>query len=468
MDRYALIIDGGKVETPEYRAVINPADGSVVGQMPLATAAELDRVVDAARRAFPEWRDTSDERRKALCRAVADALEEKKEELARLLTAEQGKPLAKLGSRFEMDGAIGWTRATAELNLPIEVIEEGADGRVEVHRKPIGVVGSITPWNYPVMIGCWHVIPAIRAGNTVVIKPSPLTPLATIRMVEIMNTVLPRGVVNVITGDDDLAAEMSRHQGFDKMVFTGSTATGKKVMASAVDTLKRLTLELGGNDAGIVLPDVDIASAAEGIFWGAFLNNGQTCAALKRLYVHECVYDDVCDELVRIAGTAKTGNGLEADTVFGPVQNKAQFDHVSELVNDARANGGRVLVGGNPLGGDGYFYPITLVADVDNGVRLVDEEQFGPVLPIIRYATVDEALQKANASPFGLGGSVWSSDLAAAKALASKLECGSAWVNNHGAIQPNAPFGGVKQSGIGLEFGAEGLKEFTVVQTVFS
>lgn len=467
MSSYGLVINGEKISTTDYLDVLNPADQSVVGQMPLASTDQLDDAVRAAQAAFPAWRDLDDKERQKLCNKLADKLEAHHEELAKLITAEQGKPLVQLGSRFELDGAIGWSRATAALDLPIEVIEETPDRRVELHRKPIGVVGSITPWNYPVMIGCWHIIPALRAGNTVVIKPSPLTPLSTLRMVELFNEVLPNGVLNAVTGDDQLAAAMSAHPGFNKMVFTGSTATGKKIMASAVDSLKRLTLELGGNDAGIVLPDADPKQVAEGLFWGAFLNNGQTCAALKRLYVHADIYDAVCTEMAAIAQNVKTGPGLEEDSVFGPIQNRNQFEKVKALVDDAKACGARILTGGEPMAGEGNFYPITLVADIEQDARLVDEEQFGPALPIVKYHDIDEAVKMANASRMGLGGSVWSSDKSKAKQIANRLECGSVWINNHGAIQPNAPFGGVKQSGIGLEFGMEGLKEFTVTQTVF-
>jgi acyl-CoA reductase-like NAD-dependent aldehyde dehydrogenase len=465
---YNLIIGGAAVATATHAEVLNPSTGDVVGMMPLATSDQLDQAVAAAGLAFKTWSKTSDAERRAALHAIAAAIGEHDEELALLITLEQGKPLNGLGSRFEMGGALAWTRYTADIDLPVEVLQDSPEGRVELHRKPIGVVGSITPWNWPVMIACWHIMPAIRAGNTVVIKPSPLTPLSTIRLVEIINSVLPPGVVNVVTGENHIGAALSAHPDVAKMTFTGSTETGKKVMASAVSTLKRLTLELGGNDAGIVLPDADPETIAEGLFWGAFINNGQTCAALKRLYVHDSLYDAVCDRLVAYAQAVKVGDGQDPDSILGPVQNEMQFNKVVELVEDARANGGRVLVGGQRLNRPGYFYPITLVADVDHGVRLVDEEQFGPVLPIIRYSDIDEVIARANANPAGLGGSVWSRDPDTARRYATRLECGSVWINKHGAIQPNAPFGGVKQSGFGVEFGAEGLKEFTTIQTVLS
>lgn len=467
MEPMQLVIGGENVRTAHHREVRNPSTGEVVGLMPLATEVELNHAVRNAAAAFEDWKSRSDAERVDACRRIAAAIEANSEELARLLTLEQGKPLGGFGSRFEIGGAVAWTRHTAGIELPVEVLQDGPEGRVELRRKPIGVVGSITPWNWPVMIACWHIVPAIRAGNTVLTKPSPNTPLSTIRLVQLMNEVLPPGIVNIITGENEIGAAMSRHPGIAKITFTGSTATGRRIMEGSASTLKRLTLELGGNDAGIVLPDADPKAIAEGLFWGAFINSGQTCACLKRLYVHESIYDEVGRELAGYASNVPVGDGLAETSALGPLQNKMQFDIVSSYVEEARARGGRVLTGGNPPGGPGYFYPVTLVADVDHGCKLVDNEQFGPALPIIRYQTVEEAIAKANDSAMGLGGSVWGTNLEAAKEVAGELECGSVWINRHGMIQPNAPFGGVKQSGFGVEFGAEGLKEFTTVQTVF-
>jgi acyl-CoA reductase-like NAD-dependent aldehyde dehydrogenase len=316
------------------------------------------------------------------------------------------------------------------------------------------------------LIATWHIMPALKTGNTVIIKPSPLTPLATIRFVELANTILPPGVLNIVTGDAEVGNAISSHPDINKIVFTGSTATGKNIMSAASSNLKRLTLELGGNDAGIVLPDADIDKIAESLFISCFHNNGQTCACLKRLYVHEDIYEDVCNALVEIARTVNVGNGLEQGTEIGPIQNQAQLDKVIELTDDAIANGAKLLIGGKQRNGAGYFFPPTIFADITDGFRLVDEEQFGPVLPIIKYSSVDDVIKTANDNENGLGGSIWSSDLVLATSLAARLETGSSWVNEHGALQPDAPFGGVKQSGIGVEFGELGLEEYTSVQTI--
>ncbi len=464
---FAMTIDGQTVPSTDDFEVLNPADGTPIGRCPIASDAQLDAAIAAARRAFAGWASTDDAVRKAACHAIGASIEAHGEELAVLLSREQGKPLNGIGARFEVAGCAGWAHYTAELDLPVEILQDTDQGRVELHRKPIGVVGSITPWNWPLLIAMWHVLPAIRAGNTVVLKPSPYTSLSTLRLVELIASVLPAGVLNIVTGRNNLGQAMSEHPGIDKISFTGSTATGQRIMASVAGTLKRVTLELGGNDAGIVLPDAEPVAIAEGLFWGAFINNGQTCAALKRLYVHESIYDAVCDALTALAATVPMGDGLNEGNMLGPVQNRMQFDKVCELVDDARSAGARILTGGAPTGGDGYFYPVTLVADATDAMRIVAEEQFGPALPILRYTDVDDALARANASDVGLGGSVWSSDPAAASQIASRLECGSVWINAHGMIQPNVPFGGIKKSGMGVMFANEGLKELTTIQCVY-
>lgn len=467
MPDMGMIVDGVRVDAAATFNVFNPSTNELVGSAANATEADLDRAVAAAARAFETWSRKPDAELQSACEAVAAKIGEHAEELALLLTREQGKPLNGLGSRFEIGGAQAWAGYTAGLSLPMKVLQDNNEGRIELHRNPVGVVGSITPWNWPVMIAVWHILPAIRTGNTVVIKPSPYTPLSTVRLVELMNEVLPAGVVNVVTSDDQLAnigAAMSAHPDIRKMVFTGSTATGKKVMMSSAETMKRLTLELGGNDAGIVLPDVDPKQIAEGLFWGGFINNGQTCAAMKRLYVHEDVYDEVCEALVEFARNIPVGDGQDEGAILGPIANQMQYDKFKRLVDHAKTKG-RVLLGGEP--GEGLFFPPTLVADLTNDDPLVAEEQFGPALPIIKYSDIEEVISLANDSENGLGGSVWSKDIARAKDIARQMQCGSVWINKHGAIQPNAPFGGVKSSGLGVEFGEEGLAEYTDIQVVY-
>ncbi len=468
MIHYTATIGGKPVRGTDSLLVLNPANSAEVGRAPRLGEAELNMAVAAAREAFRNWSVAGDETLRAACAAVTAKIEEHAEELAQIVTLEQGKPLNGLGSRWEIGAAVAWARYAAGLSLPVRVLQDDELGRVELHRKPLGVVASITPWNFPVMIAVWHILPALRTGNTVVIKPSPHTPLSTLRLVEIMNEVLPAGVVNVVTGDDqgyNLGAAMSAHPDIRKVVFTGSCATGKAVMRSAAETMKRLTLEMGGNDAAIVLGDVVPETIAEGLFWSAFINNGQTCAAMKRLYVHESVHDAVCESLAAYARKVSVGDGMLETSSLGPVQNHAQFNKVSKLVADARKRG-RVLAGGEP--GEGLFFPPTIIAGLNNGDLLVDEEQFGPALPIIRFSDVDEAVAMANDSSNGLGGSVWSANADTAKDIAKRMECGSVWINKHGAIQPNIPFGGIKSSGLGVEFGEEGLQEYTDIQAIFS
>jgi len=469
MTTYSLMSGGEKLATTDTFSVINPSTMATVGESPKATAENLNTIIKEAKKAFSSWSAVPYAKRQQYLTQIADALETHSQELANIITQEQGKPIgASLGSMFEMGGAVAWTRYTASLELPVKVLQDDANGRIELHRRPIGVVASITPWNWPVMIAIWHIIPAILAGNTVVCKPSPYTPLSTLRMIEIMNSILPKGVVNSISGGDELGAAISDHPDIDKIVFTGSTETGKKVMSSSAKNLKHLTLELGGNDAGIVLGDCNPDEIAPGLFWGAFINNGQTCAAMKRLYVHRSIYNEVCDSLTAFAKSVKMGDGFAEGAELGPIQNKMQFDIVNQLVKTSIQQGGKVLLGGALDSEDSLFFPITLVAVENNENALVQNEQFGPALPIIPFDTVEEAIKLANDSSAGLGGSVWSNDKVSAAEIAGQMECGTVWLNKHGTIQPNAPFGGVKSSGLGVEFGEEGLLANTTIQCIFS
>lgn len=469
MTTYSLMSGGEKLATTDTFSVINPSTMATVDESPKATVENLNTIIKEAKKAFSSWSAVPYAKRQQYLNQIADALETHSQELANIITQEQGKPIgASLGSMFEMGGAVAWTRYTASLELPVKVLQDDANRHIELHRRPIGVVASITPWNWPVLIAIWHIIPAILAGNTVVCKPSPYTPLSTLRMIEIMNSILPKGVVNSISGGDELGAAISDHPDIDKIVFTGSTETGKKVMSSSAKNLKHLTLELGGNDAGIVLGDCNPDEIAPGLFWGAFINNGQTCAAMKRLYVHRSIYNEVCDSLTAFAKSVKMGDGFAEGAELGPIQNKMQFDIVNQLVKTSIQQGGKVLLGGPLDSEDSLFFPITLVAVENNKNALVQNEQFGPALPIIPFDTVEEAIKLANDSSAGLGGSVWSNDKASAAEIAGQMECGTVWLNKHGEIQPNAPFGGVKSSGLGVEFGEEGLLANTTIQCIFS
>jgi phenylacetaldehyde dehydrogenase len=458
------VLTEGSVAT---RTIFNPATGEPVGEAPVHTVADLQRAIDVAVDAQPAWATLGHEARSAALMKAADAVEARAEELAQLLSREQGKPLNGPNARFEVGACAAWLRAAAETPLEAETLVDDGETQAELHYRPIGVVGAIGPWNWPMMITVWQVAPALRMGNAVVVKPSEYTPLSVLALVETINEALPEGLLTVVSGGRDVGEALASHPTIGKVMFTGSTATGKAIIKSSADTVKRLTLELGGNDAGIVLPDADPKAIAEGLFWGAFINTGQTCAALKRLYVHDDIYDAVCDELTNVAKAMPMGNGLDENNVLGPLQNKAQYEIVANLVEAAKASGARVLLGGNPdTDQPGYFYPTTIVADIDNDNPLVAEEQFGPALPIIRYSTIDEAIEKANALDVGLGASVWSSDPATARDVATRIQAGTVWINKHGAVDPRIPFGGAKQSGYGLEFGVEGLKHLGVPQVI--
>ncbi|GAB3185357.1 aldehyde dehydrogenase family protein [Nesterenkonia halophila] len=442
------------------RAMHDPATGELVGRAPEAAVEDLDAAVARAVAAQPGWAAAGDDVRRRAMHAAADAIEARAEELADLLSREQGKPLNGPNARFEVGACAAWLRATAEFSVEPEVIVDDGTDHAELHHRPLGVVGAIGPWNWPMMISVWQIAPSLRMGNTVVIKPSGYTPLSVLALVEVLNSVLPEGVLLAVPGRGEVGARLSRHPDVAKIMFTGSTETGRTIVKAAGDTLKRLTMELGGNDAGIVLDDADPQAIAEDIFWGAFINTGQTCAAMKRLYVPDSLYDQVCESLLEVAKNAPMGVGREEQNVLGPLQNAVQRDIVVRLVDEAKAAGARVLIGGeHDPEAPGFFYPTTLVADVDPQNPLVIEEQFGPALPIIRYSDLDEAIEQANALEVGLGSSVWSADVDRAREVAARLEAGTTWINKHGAVDPRMPFGGAKQSGYGLEFGEHGLKE---------
>ena len=472
MQRFSNIVNAQAVASAELFESRNPATGEVLGLVAQSSAEEVSLAVAAAKAAQPGWAARSDEERKALVHRVADIFKQNSEYLGQWVTREQGKPLGGVGpeqvpgARFEVWACETWTRVTASLDLPIEIAFEDESRRDEVHRKPLGVVAAIAPWNWPLMIAVWQIIPAIRAGNTVVLKPSEYTSIASLEMVRLIAEVLPPGVINTVSGGGAVGAWLVENPDVNKIMFTGSTATGARIAAAAARNLTPTTMELGGNDAAIVLPDADPKAIATGLFWGAFLNMGQTCACAKRVYVHESLHDALVAELTALAEAMPMGNGMDDGVAMGPIQNRMQYDKVVSLVNRARAEGATIVCGGTPSEGPGYFYPLTLVTDIADGASLVDEEQFGPVLPIIRYRDIDAAIASANRLDVGLGASVWSADIDQAKAVASRIQAGTVWINQHGAVHPMVPFGGAKRSGWGVEFGLDGLKSVTQTQVI--
>jgi acyl-CoA reductase-like NAD-dependent aldehyde dehydrogenase len=463
-DEYRLLIGGALETSTQWLDVVNPATGKAFMRVPKATPAQLEKAVAAAKRAFESWSKTPIAERRARLTRVADRIHENTDRIAALLTREQGKTLAQAAT--EIGAAEAFCRYFAGAELPlVEVLDDTPTQRVEVHRKPLGVVAAIAPWNFPFLIAVYKMAPAVLAGNTIILKPAPTTPVTTLILGELVRDILPPGVGNTLVDNNDLGQLLTGHKDVAKIAFTGSTGTGKKVMGSAATGLKRVTLELGGNDAAIVLDDADPKKIAPQIFGAAFLNSGQVCIAIKRLFVPDSLYETMCSELAALAQKAIVGDGSDPKSEFGPLQNQMQYQKVCGFLEDARANG-KVIAGGNVSASDGYFVPITIVRDIQEGARLVDEEQFGPVLPVMRYRDLNDAIRRANDSPYGLGASVWSSNLERAHEVAMQIASGTVWINQHLAFGPHIPFGGAKESGIGVEWGREGLLEYTGVHVI--
>lgn len=460
---YQMLINGSLVSGSRTLDVVDPSTGDVFAQCACASEEEINQAVDAAAAAFPAWSATSMETRQALMTKIADVMQANADALARTLTMEQGKPLGDASG--EVGGSIYFLRDYANMDLPVQVLEDGPNRRVELHRRPLGVVAAIVPWNFPVLTAINKMGAALLAGNTVVLKPAATTPLTTLHIAALIKDIVPPGVVNVVTDKNDLGHVLTNHPKVRKVSFTGSTETGMKVMSSSASTLKRLTLELGGNDSGIVLDDCDPDTVSQMLFNSAFMNNGQVCIALKRLYVHDSQYDAVCDNLAKIAKETVVGPGLQQGTQLGPVQNKTQFDKLKALIEETRSEG-TIIAGGDSPEGNGYFINPTIVRDIPDTARLVKDEQFGPVLPVLRYEDVDDVIARANDTDFGLGNSVWSSSPERASAVAAQLDSGSVWINKHADIGPDTPFGGAKMSGVGVEMGEHGLMEFTQVKVI--
>lgn len=459
-----LIIDGTPVVAGQSRDVINPATGSPFLTIPEASEADMERAIKAAKAASHGWAARSLGDRQAAVRRFVDVIRDRLDELSLLVTLEQGKPVSR--AKGEIESGLRYCSAFAEMDIPVEVVKDDASERIEIRRTPLGVVGAITAWNYPLLLALWKLGPALVAGNPVILKPSPLTPVATLRIAELGQDVFPAGVLQTVSGGDDLGKLLTSHPDVAKISFTGSVATGRAIMASSSATLKRLTLELGGNDAGIVLDDADPAAIAADLYWGGLSNCGQVCAGLKRLYLPEALATDIEEAMAEVAAQVTVGDGRDPATVMGPLQNRMQLDKVKGLVADATSRGADAYFVGDAPVGPGFFHPVTLVRNICDDAPLVTEEQFGPVLPILTYTDVDEAVARANDSDLGLGASVWSADEDRAVAVADRLEAGSVWVNQHPMLSPDTPFGGVKQSGIGVESSRHGLLAYTDISVL--
>lgn len=458
-------IDGKAVPATATFGVVNPATEQVFAQCPDASRDQFEQAVTVARKAFPAWSRLSFGERRAYLHKLAKAVRDNADELAALITREQGKPLS--NAQREVAGTAHSLEAMSNIEVKDEVLRDDGKNKISLHFRPMGIVGAITPWNVPLGLASHKIAQALIAGNTLVLKPSPYTPLSTLLIGELSRDILPPGVFNVVAGGNDLGRWMTEHPGIDRISFTGSVATGKHVMNSAAGTLKRVTLELGGNDPAIILDDADIASTTQKIFNGAFGNCGQICMAVKRVYVPEQMYEPVLEAFAKLAKNMRVGEGFEPDVQMGPIQNKMQFDKVIDVLEDAkRQPGARVVAGGHKLNRPGYFIEPTIIADLKDDTRLVTEEQFGPVLPVLKYSSLDDAIARANDTRMGLSASVWTKDVNKGAEVAARIEAGTVWINHHVGSEPDIPFGGAKESGVGREHGVMGVQSYMEPQVI--
>ncbi|EXA41564.1 aldehyde dehydrogenase (NAD+) [Fusarium oxysporum f. sp. pisi HDV247] len=370
-------------------------------------------------------------------------------------------------ANVEIDAAISFIRRLAHIELPEDVIEDDDKRTIITRYVPIGVVGAIIPWNFPFLLAASKITPALLTGNVVIIKPSPFTPYCGLKLVELAQQFFPPGVVQSLSGDDRLGPWLTSHPGIDKISFTGSSTTGKLVLQSAAGTLKRVTLELGGNDPAIIFPDVDVDKVAEKVALYSFLNSGQICIALKRIYVHESIYEQFRDAMVKHIKTYTLGDGSQEGISHGPVQNSMQYEKVKTFFEDIEKQGWKVATGGKIDPSPGYFITPTVIDRPPEDSRIVVEEPFGPIVPLLSWKDEEDVIARANNSPMGLGASIWCNDLKKAEKVAREMQAGSVWINTHFDLSPMAPFGGHKESGLGVEWGTNGLKELCNVQTLF-
>jgi aldehyde dehydrogenase (NAD+) len=475
LPRHGLYIDGQWTDAGGASMLVNePALGKPMAAIARGSAADIERAVVAARIAFDKgpWPHTPPHERARILHAIADAMEQRSAEFAEIESRNLGVPIRK-AMFVDVPWAIEHLRVFAELARrppyePLPWIDVPSVSWNFVWREPIGVCGQIVPWNYPLLMAVWKIAPALATGNTVILKPASYTPLTALMLVETIHAtgLLPHGVLNLVTGAGaEVGEALARHPGVDKVAFTGSTAVGRRIMELGSATVKRVTLELGGKSPSLVLPDADLALAVDGVLFGVFFNGGQSCEAGTRCFIPAQLHDEFLERLVQRAKSLRVGDPLDMETDIGPLVSEAQCLAVEEYIAIGRHEGAQLACGGERASVSGFergpFLQPTIFARVSNRMRLAQEEIFGPVLAVIPYASVTEAIEQANASAYGLGASVWSRDLQVAIEVAKRIRSGTVWINDHHLINPLAPFGGYKQSGVGREHGLQGLLEYT-------
>jgi len=477
--RERMLVDGQwrDAQSGASFAVYNPATGLEIARLPCAGEPEVDAAVQAARAALrqPGWAGMTPYARERLICRLADLIEANADELAQLETLNQGK-LLQWSQAIEVGGSVQWLRymagwatkiegSTFDVSLPMP---PGTRYRTSTHRVPVGVVGAIVPWNFPLAMAIWKIAPALACGCTVVLKPAEETPLTALRLAELaLEAGFPPGVLNVLTGDGSTGAALVRHPGVDKITFTGSTEVGRLIGAQCGRDIRRVALELGGKSPVVVLDDVDVETAVQGAAGAIFFNHGQVCTAGSRLYIARSKYDRVVADLASVANATVLGSGFDGQAQMGPMVSAKHRDRVMQLAASGAAEGAELLAGGVRGDGPGYFVRPTVIANPDNKpLTLVREEVFGPVLVAMPFDDLDQVLKDANDSVYGLGASVWTNRMDQAQRAIDALEAGTVWVNTHNLVDPNMPFGGFKASGLGREHGRSAIDAYTELKSV--